>query len=108
MVFAAGTQTNLSLTVQWRSGRHSEIGGVRSGCLYEIEEPDSAAGPPGAQATQPKLQPMFEDVSTRLKHAHRDEPFDELARQPLLPKRLSQLGPGVAWPNWTEMGGTIS
>jgi hypothetical protein len=26
-----------------------------------------------------------------------DEPFDDFARQPLLPNKLSQLGPGVAW-----------
>ena len=40
---------------------------------------------------------MFEDVSERLGHHHQDEPFDDFARQPLLPKRLSQLGPGVCW-----------
>jgi enediyne biosynthesis protein E4 len=32
-----------------------------------------------------------------LKHTHHEDPFDDYARQPLLPKRLSQLGPGVAW-----------
>ena len=40
---------------------------------------------------------MFEDVSERLGHQHQEEPFDDFARQPLLPKRLSQLGPGVCW-----------
>ncbi|MBI4663899.1 MAG: VCBS repeat-containing protein, partial [Verrucomicrobia bacterium] len=28
---------------------------------------------------------------------HRDDPFDDFALQPLLPKKLSQLGPGAAW-----------
>ena len=37
------------------------------------------------------------DVSHLLNHTHTDEPFDDFARQPLLPKRLSQLGPGVSW-----------
>jgi hypothetical protein len=32
-----------------------------------------------------------------LKHVHHDEPFDDFERQPLLPRKLSQLGPGVAW-----------
>jgi len=25
------------------------------------------------------------------------DPFDDFARQPTLPKRLSQLGPGICW-----------
>ncbi len=40
---------------------------------------------------------MFEDVSARLDHTHHEDPFNDFARQPLLPKRLSQLGPGVGW-----------
>jgi hypothetical protein len=40
---------------------------------------------------------MFEDVSDRLKHTHHQDPFDDFERQPLLPRRLSQLGPGVGW-----------
>jgi len=32
-----------------------------------------------------------------LNHAHHEDPFDDFARQPLLAKKLSQLGPGVAW-----------
>ena len=36
-------------------------------------------------------------MSPRLNHSHHEEAFDDLSRQPLLPWRLSQLGPGVAW-----------
>jgi hypothetical protein len=32
-----------------------------------------------------------------IKHTHHEEAFDDFARQPLLPNRLSQLGPGVTW-----------
>jgi hypothetical protein len=32
-----------------------------------------------------------------LRHTHVDEPYDDFARQPLLPRKLSTLGPGVAW-----------
>src|SRR5262249_11304634 len=41
--------------------------------------------------------PWFEDVSRLLAHTHHEEPFDDFARQPTLPRRLSQLGPGVCW-----------
>ena len=39
----------------------------------------------------------FTDVSHVLQHIHHEEPFDDFERQPLLPRRLSQLGPGVSW-----------
>jgi hypothetical protein len=41
--------------------------------------------------------PMFDDVSSLLLHTNVDQPFDDFAQQRLLPKRLSQAGPGVAW-----------
>jgi len=41
--------------------------------------------------------PLFEDVSVLLQHNHHEDPFDDFARQPLLPNKLSQLGPGVSW-----------
>jgi hypothetical protein len=40
---------------------------------------------------------MFKDVSALLDHTHHEEMFDDYARQPLLMKQLSQMGPGVAW-----------
>jgi uncharacterized caspase-like protein len=43
-------------------------------------------------------QPVFfKDVSELISHTHHEEEFDDYARQPLLPYKLSQLGPGVAW-----------
>src|SRR5205823_3818200 len=41
--------------------------------------------------------PVFEDVSRLIEHVHHEEAFDDFQRQPLLPKKLSQSGPGVAW-----------
>src|SRR5439155_2268936 len=32
-----------------------------------------------------------------LNHTHHEEPFDDFERQPLLPHKLSQNGPGVSW-----------
>src|ERR1044071_6366653 len=53
----------------------------------------------GAQAIGLKSDhvTLFEDVSSMIGHEHHEEPFDDFQRQPLLPKKLSQLGPGVAW-----------
>jgi hypothetical protein len=43
------------------------------------------------------VSPMFKDVSELIGYQHQDEAYDDLARQTLLSRRLSQLGPGVAW-----------
>src|SRR5205823_6780415 len=39
----------------------------------------------------------FEDVSHLIHHTHHEEEFNDFERQPLLPHKLSQLGPGVSW-----------
>ena len=94
-VFAAGSPTNeLSIEVAWRSGRRSLFSGAKPNHIYEIDEAASLPAP----SPQPRSPaPLFEDVSVRLPHVHHDEVFDDYARQPLLPWKLSQLGPGVAW-----------
>jgi hypothetical protein len=41
--------------------------------------------------------PLFEDVSRLLAHSHHQEAYNDFELQPLLQRKLSQLGPGVAW-----------
>jgi len=122
-VFAAGSLTNkLSLEVSWRSGKRSMIDGLKANRIYEIDEASASAArtfqsagsgdfpvarpssaglenPANPQTGKSALpaHPLFEDVSHLLNHKHVDEPFDDFARQPLLPRKLSQLGPGVCW-----------
>ena len=94
-VFAAGSSTNsLRLEVIWRNGKRSSIAGVKPNTLYEVDE----AGAQDRIPSKPSpATPMFQDVSGLIAHRHAEEPFDDFSRQPLLPKHLSQLGPGVAW-----------
>ena len=97
LVFATGQSTaNMTLEVLWRSGRISRINGVAANRIYEVDE----AGAEPVQSPRPKAQspePLFKDVSALLNHTHHEENFDDYARQPLLPFKLSQLGPAVAW-----------
>jgi hypothetical protein len=105
-VFAAGHLTNLMrIEVTWRNGQRSIVGGVTANRVYEIDE----AGAMAAQTPKPMGQPSasapwFEDVSALIGHRHHEEAFNDFERQPLLPKRLSQLGPGVAWQDLDEDG----
>ena len=92
-VFAAGSATGgMTIEVTWRSGGRSRITDVLPNRLYEIEESGSGAASPA-----PAAEPMFKDVSNFINHVHHENEFDDFQRQPLLPNRLSQLGPGVAW-----------
>ena len=94
--FAAGVLNGpMTLEVRWPSGLRSEVTGVRPNRIYVIEEP--ANGARALPTPTPAPARLFEEVSDRLKHRHVDEMLDDFARQPLLPRKLSQAGPGVAW-----------
>ncbi len=98
ITFATGAAARVTIEVRWRSGEVSRVRGAVPGRLYEVREDGPAdrrtGGPSGGPA---EVQTLFEDVSPRLPLRHAELPFDDYARQPLLPHALSQLGPGVSW-----------
>src|SRR6266700_2692497 len=116
-VFAAGKiAEGMTIEVTWRNGRRSIVGAVKANRLYEIDETSAQdfAQPPLQGRRKPETQllplpsplsalrsssaaPLFEDVSQLISHEHHDEEFNDFERQPLLPRKLSQLGPGLAW-----------
>lgn len=105
LVFAAGPATDgMTLEVTWRSGRRSVVNEVRANCLYEVDEAASTPAPGASTGEGPAKPPLFRDASRLIAHLHRDAPFDDFARQPLLPRRLSQSGPGLAWFDVNEDG----
>ena len=105
--FAMGDASEGTLSVEWRGGGRSVVrvdGGNR---LYEVFEsaavPGATAGaatgaaaPASAAAAAPVPSPWFE-VDAAFAPIHDEPPFAEVARQPLLPLRLSRMGPNVAW-----------
>ena len=93
-VFAAGAG-GMQLEVRWRSGRSSLVTGVQANRIYEVEEPDA---PPAASADAPRpasSPAWYRDASDALDHLHAETLFSDFSQQPLLPHRLSQLGPAV-------------
>jgi enediyne biosynthesis protein E4 len=100
-VFAAGSLTNrMRLEVLWRGGKRSMVEDVRANHLYEIDE---AFAQPYQAEPESAPQPYFQEV-VGFAHTHHEEFFEDLHRQPLLPIRLSQLGPGVAWHDVNQNG----
>jgi hypothetical protein len=95
-VFAAGNLSNrLTIEVIWRSGRQSVIKDAKANRLYEVNEAAAGVAPPLETKSAPA--PVFADVSTRIGYRHVDPFFMDYDRQPLLARRYSTLGPGVAW-----------
>ncbi|HXG47489.1 MAG TPA: VCBS repeat-containing protein [Methylomirabilota bacterium] len=99
--FAAGSGSNsLRLEITWRSGARTTLTNVEANCIYEVHEERAARSAPAAappESVAETARTWFTDVSHTLGHVHHEEIFDDYARQPLLMKQLSSLGPGVAW-----------
>jgi hypothetical protein len=96
--FAAGTAQELTIEVDWRRGGHSVVRGVKPNREYEIIEPPQGPSSPRSTAAPARAEmPWFRDISTALHHRHVESPYNDWARQPLLPQALSRLGPGVTW-----------
>ena len=94
-VFAAGTLTNeLRIEVNWRSGRRSVLRGAVANRVYTLIESDASKAPPPSSL---EPQSLFEEAASLPALYHHEEYFDDFERQALLPRRFSQLGPGVGW-----------
>ena len=105
-VFAVQSESkDRRLEVLWRSGARTLVTNVSPNTLLEITEPATERDVATASPSRgPAPLPLFEDVSAKLSHRHVETAFDDFARQPLLPNRLSQLGPALAWQDFDGDG----
>ena len=93
--FGLGEDTVVDqLTVSWPSGKVQEFSRLPVDQRYTITEPH---GLPPKRTLPQRPKPMFRRDRKFPVAAHREQPFDDFAQQPLLPNKLSQLGPGLAW-----------
>lgn len=98
--FACGTNTALSAEVRWPNATRSLFTNLQPNRIYEFSQTVQAV----AVEPSKNAQPFFEDVSDKLKHRHQDPPFDDFAREPLLPYSLATQGPGLAWYDFDSDG----
>jgi hypothetical protein len=93
-MFAANEERDeYSIEVTWPDGFISRIENVKGNRIYEIHR----TGAVQPEKNENDSQSTFADVSGRIGHIHHEEPFDDEQLQPLLPGKMSRLGPGVAW-----------
>ncbi len=96
--FAAGSGTNqLRIEVLWRSGKVSRVEGVEPDSVYEIFESGAKPGLELSSKVEAPVTPLFEDLTVRLGHSHHEPGLNDFEIQPLLPRKPSQSGPGLAW-----------
>jgi hypothetical protein len=93
--FGLGDATTVErLTVRWPSGREQTFTDLAANHSYTLRE-DPKAPVAGAEAPAPTwFTPLLPPALPAARHQERD--FDDYARQPLLPHRLSRDGPGLA------------
>ncbi|MCR9246800.1 MAG: VCBS repeat-containing protein [bacterium] len=94
--FGVGDATTLnSIEVHWPAGHRQQFGsGLTAPARITITEPPDSPEPPAAAARR-TASPWFERLPAPT-FRHRENEFDDYADQPLLPERVSRLGPGLA------------
>ncbi|MFM8356980.1 MAG: FG-GAP-like repeat-containing protein [Verrucomicrobiota bacterium] len=91
-MFAAGTAARLSVEVAWPSGRRSRVEGVTPNQTLEVVEPEDGQPerPPAPAAAPPRFA-----LELLAELAAEPAPADEFTRQPLQPRRIATLTPGI-------------
>ena len=83
------------LAIEWPSGRKQEFSDLEVDRHYVVTEPSGGASNDLHDVRPSVPEPLFNEIEHDVS-AQQEEPFDDFARQPLLPHRLSQLGPAIA------------
>lgn len=101
LVFGLGDQTRIEeIRVAWPSG-HVQVFGdgdpipLQAGLSFLVTEPSGPAVAALPTTTTPQFEEVGGDVGVSADHIpNRD---DDMEMQPLLPRRISTVGPGIAW-----------
>jgi hypothetical protein len=106
--FGLGGDAAIELVeVRWPSGRFQRVERPAIDQVLTLSEPEALLKPsPKGRGSAPavrgspdpaRAQPLFTRAEeSGLDFHHQERPYDDYAREPLLPGKLSQLGPGVA------------
>ena len=94
--FGLGANSTIDVVeVHWPSGRLQRVERPAANQVLEIVELTTDRGASSEPARS--VPSLFVDVhDLGLDYRHRETPYDDFAREPLLPGKLSQLGPGIA------------
>ena len=84
-----------SLSVQWPSGQKQSFADIEANTRLVITEPENSDQL--TEAAQSTPVPWFVSTGSLSAASVDENEFDDFSRQPLLPHKHSQMGPGQAW-----------
>ena len=84
----------IQLVIDWPSGNQQVVTELEARAIV-VREASTDDKPIAANSKQMVSEPAFVEVATG-PFQHNENDFDDFQLQPLLPNRLSQLGPGIA------------
>ena len=87
-------ETITELTIRWPSGHVQSFQDLQADCHYTITEPSLE---PPQERPRKVPTPLFAASHLLKGVRHIERPYDDFAREPLLPNKHSQLGPGIAF-----------
>ncbi len=94
--FGLGEATSiLKLEIKWPNGSIQSLGNLPADHRFVIREPENQPLVSKPLENMGESNPYFE-MHAAHSATHQETYFDDFALQPLLPNRLSQLGPGMA------------
>jgi hypothetical protein len=82
-----------SLVIEWPAGGVDRFENLEAGYRYLVSEARS----PRQVRERKRPRPDFIKVKLLSHGIHRELPFDDYLKQPLIPWRQSRMGPGIAW-----------
>ena len=98
--FGLGEDSKIErLTVSWPNGQIQTLTNVRANQFITINEPvrsDPARTDVAESDARQDSATWYQATDLGVSLRHVDIEYDDFARQPLLPNKLSQLGPGIA------------
>jgi hypothetical protein len=94
LAFGLGEAKAASLAIEWPDGTYSAFENLRADARHTIRQ---NAKTKGGSPRKSRPSAWFARPVAVRGITHQDPPFDDFAKQPLLPNKLSQLGPDLAW-----------
>ena len=97
--FGLGERTAAdSLLVIWPGFKYQTLYDVEANQTLELNQSEADGDFDYTRLHQSGNQPLFTDITDQkqIDHRHRENTFDDFAREPLMPYKLSKLGPALA------------